>query len=436
MVATLKESFAEARARLPGGAAVDEQRQAAFEVFSLHGLPTKKLENWRYTDLGAIEKAGIEIYAEEPPRIDLVEVSQLLESTALPLAGTRAVIIDGIFSPGLSRLDQEPALTVVGLAADADSLADSLPLGDLGAERPLALLNSAFTRDGVLVTLEKNVEITHPLHVVVVATKGARGAIQPRIVIELGERSRLEVIVHFLDSGRNKGWTNVVMRLRQGRGSRLGFSQMQDHSDLHYHTGLIGAELAADAKLSAGIFDLGGCLTRNDIDVRLTANGASAEIFGVSLATAGQHKDNHIEVAHIAPDTSSSETFRAIAGARGRCVFNGKVTVHKDAQRIDARQRSDNLLLDETAEIDTKPELEIYADDVKCSHGATVGEIDEQHLFYLRSRGIDESAARALLTFAFANTVIDSIPEPALREHVSRSVAARLPEHEKWEGLA
>jgi Fe-S cluster assembly protein SufD len=178
--------------------------------------------------------------------------------------------------------------------------------------------------------------------------------------------------------------------------------------------------------LTVGYVDLGGRLIRNDVAVRLRERGASAEIFGVFLAAHGQHVDEHTRIDHLAPETRSEETFRGIIGRRGRGVFNGKVVVHRDAQRIDARQSSDNLLLGDQAEIDTKPELEIYADDVKCSHGSTVGELDEQQLFYLRSRGVAEGQARELLTQAFAASVLERIDPASIREHAASRVAARL----------
>jgi Fe-S cluster assembly protein SufD len=172
--------------------------------------------------------------------------------------------------------------------------------------------------------------------------------------------------------------------------------------------------------------DLGGRLIRNDLDIKLTERGACTELFGLFLAGPGQHIDDHVLVDHTAPETRSEEVFRGIIGRRGRGVFNGKVIVRPNAQRIDARQSSDNLLLSEQAEIDAKPELEIYADDVKCSHGTTVGELDTEQLFYLRARGIDEAAARELLTGAFAATVLERVRDGQLREHLVEQVATRL----------
>ena len=201
----------------------------------------------------------------------------------------------------------------------------------------------------------------------------------------------------------------------------------------HLHTELLTARLAEDANLKLGYLDLGGKLVRNDVHVDLARPGASCELFGLFMAAEGQHIDNHIRVDHTASRTVSRETFKGIIGDRGRGVFNGKVVVHKNTRQIDATQSSDNLLLSDRAEIDTKPELEIYADDVKCSHGATVGQLDEDQLFYLRSRGVDEETARGLLTFAFANDILRRLDMAELRERVTRRVLNRLPGRQQWD---
>jgi Fe-S cluster assembly protein SufD len=245
-------------------------------------------------------------------------------------------------------------------------------------------------------------------------------------VIELGRGAELTVVQHFVDAGEPSGWTNCVTEIEQAAESRLTFYRVQQHASTHTHTALLTASLAGNATASIGLMDLGGRLVRNDVDVKLHEAGASVELFGTFLAADGQHVDDHTRIDHLAPDTRSDEAFRGVIGRRGRGVFNGKVVVHRGAQRIDARQSNDNLLLSDQAEIDTKPELEIYADDVKCSHGATVGELDTEHLFYLRSRGVDEKTAREILTVAFAAAVLERIANPALREQITARVTTRL----------
>jgi Fe-S cluster assembly protein SufD len=197
---------------------------------------------------------------------------------------------------------------------------------------------------------------------------------------------------------------------------------------LHAASRLSANVTIADSAFESGGIDLGGRLTRNDFDLLLDEPGAEATLFGLAFARDAQHMDNQIAIDHKAAQTTSRQVFRNIVGDRSRGVFNGKIVVRPGAQKIDAQQSSDNLLLADRAEIDTKPEFEIYADDVKCSHGATIGEIDDDQLFYLQSRGVDEATARSLLTFAFANVIVDRISDSALREHVARYITQQLPD--------
>jgi len=286
-----------------------------------------------------------------------------------------------------------------------------------------------------VVTVPTDAAAPAPLHVVLAASGAPKLAAQPRILIELAPGAKLTAVVHLVDAPGAAGWVNAVLEIAQAERSELALYSLQEHGGAQLHTSLVGAELGADALLTAAFLDAGGKLVRRDVDVKLAERGARADLFGIALAFDGQHVDNHLRIDHAAPETFSEENFRAIVGRKGRGVFNGKVVVHRDAQNVDAKQRSDNLLLSELAEIDTKPELEIYADNVKCSHGATVGELDAEQLFYLRSRGVDEEAARGLLTFAFANAIVERIALPELRSLVARRVGARLPGHEHSEDL-
>jgi Fe-S cluster assembly protein SufD len=288
------------------------------------------------------------------------------------------------------------------------------------------MLNTAFVRQGALIEIAAATHVTAPLHLLFVGS--GRGAPQPRVVIKLAANASAVVVQHFVDTERAvSGWLNLVTDAVLAADSRLTFYRLQAHGAGQFHTSLLRARLGRDARLTAGQVDHGGKLVRSDIDVTLAESGAHAELFGVVLAGGEQHIDNHVRVDHIAPRTTSVETFRAIAGDRAHAVFSGKVVVRPNAQQIDARKNSDNLLLSNKAEIDTKPELEIYADDVKCSHGATVGELDEDHLFYLRARGIGAEEARSLLTFAFAQTILERIDLPELRERAGRAISRQLP---------
>lgn len=429
MTEILEKAFAATLASAAEDA--DAERRRAFDRFLAAGFPSTRSEDWRYTDLKPIRDREFEFAPPAPAAATLERVRARLAESGLCTSGEPcAVFVDGHHVSALSATAAAAGLAIEPLRPPAPAVAEP------ARAHPLAALNAAFARGAVSIRVPEGGSPEAPLHLVFVGSGEPDLAVQPRIAIELAPRAKLTVVMHFLDCGADSGWTNAVTRIVQQPGSELVLYRLQDHDAAQFHTSLVDAELGADARLEAGLFDAGGRLVRHDIDVRLAAPGAHVELYGVALAFAGQHVDNHLRIDHAAPRTFSGQAFRAIAGRQGRGVFSGKVVVHRDAQGIDARQRSDNLLLSEQAEIDTKPELEIYADNVKCSHGATVGELDEEQLFYLRARGVDEDAARGLLTFAFANAILERIGLEALRSRVADRIAARLPDHEQWEALS
>ena len=416
-----------AQRSLPGPANTQPRREAALAELSAVGWPTPERERWRYTDLKALFAGDFELAPTPPQRADLEQLAALLASVPVATKESRLVFVDG------HRIPELGATTIVNLEiADLETGWQRFDAGYAQRiatkDHPLATLNTAFTQHGLWLRVPARAKVAAPLHLLFVGSPRAALAPQPRIVIETGEGASLTVVQHFIDSHAGSGWINSVTQVAQAPGSKLDLYRIQRHGPERAHTSLLAAELGADAELTVGYVDLGGRLIRNDIDVKLAERGARAEIFGLFLAGAGQHIDDHILVDHIAAETRSDESFRGIIGRRGRGVFNGKVIVRPNAQRIDARQSSDNLLLAEQAEIDTKPEFEIYADDVKCSHGSTVGELDADQLFYLRTRGIDDAEARELLTAAFAATVIERVRDPETHEYLVGQVANRLTE--------
>ena len=435
-IPALEQQFEQRRGQLPGSA---DRRREALAAFLAKGFPTRRDEAWRYTDLKPIAASGFELAPPGPSEASRSRVRALLAEVAAGAEdGTppaRAVFVDGRLDDTLSQLDPVPGLAVVNLAADWERF-DAPDRRNRLEGHPLAQLNRAFARDGVAIRVSAGTEIHAPLELFLAGSGETNLAPQPRIAIELERGAALTVVVHCLDAGGSANWLNLVIDVVQAEGSRLTLHRLQEHGPESFHTSLLAADLAKDASLEVGYVDLGARLARNDIDVKLNERGANATVFGVFLASPGQHIDDHIRIEHAAPHTTSDTAFRGIADTNGHGVFNGKVLVQRDAQGIDARQTSDNLLLADRAEIDTKPELEIYADDVKCSHGATVGELDSEQLFYLRSRGIDEAAARGLLTFAFANSLLRRLGPAWLRERATSKVAGRLPDQNRWESLA
>ena len=408
---------------LPGERATWPRRRTALAELAAAGWPQRRRERWRYTDLEPLAQAGFDVAPAAPGDAELQAAAILLASVAR--TDPRLVFVDGHFSRQLSG-----SLPAGIDAIDLDSQwgeFDGRWAGSIATtEHPLAALNTAFNQRGLWVRVHAGAELPHPVHVVHIGSNRPQLAAQPRVVLELGEGARLTLIEQIVDAGAGSGWLNAVTQVRQGARSHLDLCRLQQHGESQAHTSLLAAELAADAELRVGYVDLGGRLVRNDIDIVLRERGARVELFGLFVAGAGQHLDNHTTIVHTAPETRSDEAFRGIIGERGRGVFNGKVVVRPKAQRIDARQSNDNLLLGAHAEIDTKPELEIYADDVKCSHGTTVGELDPDHLFYLRARGIDADDARQMLTTAFAASVLERVRDEPWRAHLLDLVTARL----------
>jgi Fe-S cluster assembly protein SufD len=423
---TLKQALQADTVALPGPRDSLPLREAARAEFLAAGLPTPRVEAWRYTDLKSLADRSFELAPRAPDAAALRAAEVAIAEQGLAGDASRLVFVDGHPVAALGRLDRSSGLDVLDLQSRWPRPGASAGNMTPTAGHPLASLNTVFTQTGAWLRVAEAVRISDPVHLIFVASGAPDLAPQPRLALELGRGAELTVVQHFIDAGEPSGWVNSVTEIEQAAGSRLTFYRMQQHAPTHSHTALLAVDLAAGATASIGLVDLGGRLIRNDVDVKLREAGASVELFGVFLAGAGQHVDDHTRIDHLAPDTRSDEMFRGIIGRRGRGVFNGKVVVHRGAQRIDARQSNDNLLLSDQAEIDTKPELEIYADDVKCSHGATVGELDTEHLFYLRARGVDEQTAREILTAAFAAAVLERIATPELLEQITARVAARL----------
>ncbi len=430
----LQDQFRARLKDLPGTDTIRAARENAMSSFNAAGYPTRKLEDWRYTDLKPIATGEFDPIPDSPPSDSASQARQLIDELGLSSDYAPIVFVDGHRIAGEKTPPSQDGLEILSLEQAWNSSEHMAAETELDG-RPLAALNTAFATNGACIRVADGTRVEKPIHLVFVASERPNIAPQPRVVIDLGPDSTLQVVQHFIGTAECSGWTNVVTQISQAPRSELTLYRLQEQGPAHLHTELLTVELAEDAKVKLGYVDLGGKLVRNDVHVDLAEPGASCELFGIFIAAEGQHIDNHLRIDHSAPRTVSQEAFKSIIGDRGHGVFNGKVVVHRNAQKIDATQSSDNLLLSDRGEIDTKPELEIYADDVKCSHGATVGQLDEDQLFYLRSRGVDAETARGLLTFAFANDILRRLGMAKLRERVTRRVLNRLPGRQKWDEL-
>lgn len=384
--------------------------------FAAGGLPHTRLEDWKYTSLADLPAPLRAAGAADAARLDAAAVADL------PLAADtalRVVLVNGVVRADLSSLDALPtglAVRPLATLAEAPALLDGP-----AAAVPLSALNAALLADGLLVEVAADADPGLPLHIVVVADD-ADGALltSPRIAIRVGPHGRLRVIEEYLGHAASGGVVNTLCEVVLDAGAQLHHHRLQGQPAASHHLGRIDVEVGRDAGYHSDVVSFGAALGRLDLDVVLAGGGARCVLNGLFVADGSQHVDHHTRVEHRVGDTHSEETYRGILDGASRGVFNGKVIVARDAQHITARQASHNLLLSREAEIDTKPELEIYADDVSCAHGATVGELDAAALFYLRSRGIPAAAARALLTYAFARAAIEHVPLDSLRGLVER----------------
>lgn len=399
-------------------------RREALAAFLSRGFPTPRDEEWKYTNLRRLESREFALADSAPVSLD--------REPWIANAGLRLVFVNGRYAPALSTTAvQPPGATVVTLGdwlkhAPQDALAAFAP----DATRPrsaLEHLNAAFVEDGVVIQLAPNAEFDTPVHIVHLWTQVARPSMShPHVLVRGGAHSRCTLIEQYLGIGDSEVFTNAVTNIELQAGAKLDHYRLQQETRRAFHIGHVHATLQEHANYSLHDLSFGASLSRLNVAILLERSGAHAELKGLLAPNGTQHIDAHTRIEHVAPHTTSEEDYRGIADGRGRGVFNGKVHVHPDAQKTDARQSSRNLLLSPTAEIDSKPELEIYANDVKCSHGSTTGQLDATSLFYLRSRGISEDEARALLIRAFAETTIVSIRDAQVRAYLESVLSERF----------
>ena len=394
-------------------------KEQALQRASARGFPVARDEAWKYTSLAVLEKRGFKPARSKTP----LDAAAFAKLTLPGLDCPRAVFVNGRYDAALSRLPQ--GVRVVQ-SVDADESLRALLIAPKGWEEDTFLdLNTALFQEALVLTLDgEPAEPLEFLHVSVPTIDSASHHL--RSVVKLGKHARAMLIERYAGLDGAKHFTNSSVQIHLDAGSKLTHVRIQDESLQAFHLGRVLVEQAADSSYISHNFQAGAAWSRLDLAVRLSASGAEAELNGFYAVNGRQHLDNHTRVDHLAPHTTSRELYRGILDGQGRAVFNGKVVVAPHAVKTDAAQANHNLLLSRGAEIDTKPELEIYADDVKCSHGATVGQLDEQQLFYLRSRGIDAEAARGLLVGAFAERLMALLPLPALAAHARRRLRAAI----------
>lgn len=406
-----------------------EARRAAFERFRALGFPTARDEAWRHTDAARIARTRFDaapVAALDPPAL---RGALVLEDPESPIL----VFVNGRLAPAASRLAGLPGgARVLGLA---DALASDpafleAHLGRTAASdaHPFTALNAAFVEDGAVVHLRPGTVVEHPIQLVFLAgTAGGAGApfeTHPRVLVVAEEGSQAVIVESF--AGEGMYLANAVSEVILGAGAVLAHVKVQRESTAGFHVGRTRAALGRGAGYSSTSLALGSALARNEVDVVFGGEGGSCALFGLYAVAGAQHTDNQTFVDHARPRCSSQQLYKGVLAGKARGVFNGRVVVRKDAQGTDAHQTNRNLLLTEEALVDTKPQLEIHADDVRCTHGATIGRLADDEVFYLRARGIGLEAARDILTRAFARETVARVRPEALRQALEAIVEEQL----------
>jgi Fe-S cluster assembly protein SufD len=405
-----------------GPAWLADARRTAAEALVREGLPGARNEAWKYTSLRALEQSRPVRDAEAGTRA--VDASLF----ALPIEGPRLVFVNGVFRADLSNTTPIAGATIATL----DATAELEPWRALlsreyeGVDAAFARLNTALAADGALIRVAPSAHIDAPIHLVFVGA-GRDIAWNARALIELGAQASLRVVEHHVGTDAAAQLGNVVVRASLGAGAQLDIVQIQDAAADATLIRRSELSLADGATLTSHVLEIGARLTRHDLDVDLGGRGARFVSRGVFALRGRQHADTHLDIRHDARDTTSHIVWRGVADERSRGVFHGAITVAPGADGADANLSNKNLLLSPNAEIDTQPVLEIHADEVKAAHGATVGQLDERALFYLRSRGLPPEEARRLLIAAFCAAALAEVPDD-LRTHLETMLAARLPQ--------
>jgi Fe-S cluster assembly protein SufD len=382
-------------------------RRDAMARFERQGLPTPRTEAWHYTSLANLAQIAFAAPANDAGPVALPEPL---------LAGAfRLVLVNGRLRPDLAPLPALPPGVSVRSLAEALAADPALARSLAFEDEPMLSLNAALMSDGLLIEVAPGTAVGRPLELVSwgSAEPDAPVAFHPRHLLRLGEGAALTLLESH--AGRGAYWSHPVLQACLERGARLTHVKLQEEAAEAFHLGHGGVRLAAAARYDALVLQGGAALARNGLRIELAGEAAQCSVAGLYLGHGRQHLDNTLEVIHAAPGATSRQLFKGVLADRARGVFQGRIVVERDAQKSDGHQLSRTLLLSDRAEIDTKPELEIYADDVKCSHGAAAGDIDEDALFYLRARGIDRATARRMLIEGFFGELLDEVEDEPLR---------------------
>jgi Fe-S cluster assembly protein SufD len=438
-VAEEKDVYLESFARLSRSSArapawLGELRQEAIERFAELGFPLRTDEEWRFTNLSPLTRTSF-VPANGAANKN---VGQILNDGVIDAgSGPRLVFVNGRYEPGLSRPASEQLR--LGRFSDFDPNELKHYLGQYAAylDHAFIALNTAFLDDGACLVVPGGYESREPIQIVFLSTGGPEPLVShPRVLIVAEREARATVLESYAGPEDETYFTNAVTEIVVQDQAAIDHYKIQREGRQAFHVATLQAFLGRTANFRTHMIGLGGALVRNEVNAVAGDEGSECTLNGLYLANGSQHMDNRTFIDHAKPHCTSHELYKGALDGQARGVFNGKIRVAQDAQKTDAKQTNKTLLLSDDAQINTKPQLEIYADDVKCTHGATVGQLSDEALFYLRSRGIGLEAARGLLTFAFANDIISRIQVEPVRESLEEMLLTRqhLPRDEHLGG--
>jgi len=402
-------------------------RREAMDEFRSIGFPTTRNEEWRFTNVAPIATAEFTpVLRFAPSGVTKSAVEKFTLDVKFLL-----VFINGHFAPDFSWLGSLPNGVLCGSLASSMRSSDPNALSFLARqvkidETPFVSLNTAFLQDGAFISIPDGIVLDDPIQLLFIASEQKPFLVSPRTLVIVGKRSRVSIVESYVSLTDQLYLTNAVTEVVVGDEAVVEHDKLQNESLNAVHVAMIQTRLGGNAQFTSNSILLGGSIVRNNVTVVLDAERSECALNGLSLGTGTQVLDNHTTIDHAKPNCASHELYKAILDSKSKGIFNGKIFVRPDAQKTDAKQTNKTLLLSDEATINTKPQLEIFADDVKCTHGATVGQLDAEQVFYLRSRGIGEMAAKDILTFAFASDVVNRVHVDSLKRHLESLIHERL----------
>ena len=410
-------------------AEVNAMRRKAIERFVAIGFPTTKNEDWHFTSVAPIAEHEFNFVAARTGDVTRAD----LDDFGFGGDGWHtAVFVNGRFAAELSNLETiDPRVRVLSLS-DAWRSAPELTqrIGTIlsdAEQHAFTMLNTAFMPDGVVIHVPKDVELKQPIHVLFMTdAHAAKTVMHPRSLVLVDRNARATLIESYVALGDATYFTNAVTEVSVADGATLAHYKIQREGRRAFHVGTIEARQGRDSHYVSFSFATGGSLSRTNLYTKLAGPGCGSTLNGLYMLDGEQHCDHQTRIEHVEPNCFSREVYKGVLDGRSHGVFNGKVYVHPEAQKTDGKQTNNTLLLSKEAQVDTKPQLEIFADDVKCTHGATVGRLDEQAWFYMKSRGLDAETARRLLIYAFAADVLETIEQAEVREGLERNTLERF----------